>query len=32
MTPQQTLSHLDALIQTRSILLHPFYIAWERGS
>ncbi len=31
MRPQETLDHLDKLIQSRSILNHPFYTAWQRG-
>lgn len=31
MHPQDTLQALDQLIQSRSILNHPFYIAWQRG-
>ncbi|MEE9232748.1 MAG: iron-containing redox enzyme family protein [Nitrospirales bacterium] len=31
MKPHSTLRRLDELIQSRSILRHPFYIAWERG-
>ena len=31
MNPQETLSQLDQLIQSRSILCHPFYVAWQRG-
>ena len=31
MTPQDTLAKLDRLIESRSILRHPFYVAWERG-
>lgn len=27
-----TLRRLDQLIQSRSILLHPFYVAWQRGT
>jgi pyrroloquinoline-quinone synthase len=26
-----TLDNLDALIQSRSILRHPFYVAWQQG-
>ena len=28
---QDTLKDLDALIESRSILRHPFYVAWQRG-
>jgi pyrroloquinoline-quinone synthase len=31
MQPQDTLNKLDQLIQSRSILDHPFYIAWRNG-
>lgn len=31
MSDHETLRQLDELIQSRSILLHPFYIAWQRG-
>jgi pyrroloquinoline-quinone synthase len=31
MYPQETLNHLDQLIQSRSILKHPFYLAWQQG-
>jgi pyrroloquinoline-quinone synthase len=31
MNPQDTLHALDQLIQSRSILNHPFYQAWQRG-
>lgn len=31
MHPQDTLHALDQLIQSRSILKHPFYQAWQRG-
>ncbi len=31
MNPQETLSRLDQLIHSRSILCHPFYVAWQRG-
>src|SRR4030067_3672659 len=31
MNPQGTLERLDYLIQSRSILCHPFYVAWQRG-
>ena len=31
MKPHDTLRRLDRLIQSRSILLHPFYVAWQRG-
>ena len=27
-----TLTALDALIQSRSILQHPFYVAWQKGT
>jgi pyrroloquinoline-quinone synthase len=30
MNPQDTLNRLDQLIQSRSILGHPFYLAWQR--
>lgn len=29
--PQLVLSRLDELVYSRSILKHPFYIAWEQG-
>jgi pyrroloquinoline-quinone synthase len=31
MKPQETLQALDQLIQSRTILKHPFYQAWQRG-
>jgi pyrroloquinoline-quinone synthase len=31
MTLHDTLDSLDRLIQSRSILEHPFYVAWRRG-
>ena len=31
MTPDETIRCLDELIQSRSILAHPFYQAWQRG-
>jgi pyrroloquinoline-quinone synthase len=31
MQPEETLKQLDQLIQSRSILCHPFYVAWQRG-
>ncbi len=31
MKTQNTLNRLDQLIQSRSILMHPFYVAWQRG-
>jgi len=31
MTLHETLDSLDRLIQSRSILEHPFYVAWRRG-
>jgi pyrroloquinoline-quinone synthase len=31
MNPQDTLNQLDQLIQSRSILDHPFYVAWRNG-
>jgi pyrroloquinoline-quinone synthase len=31
MKSQDTLDRLDELIQSRSILCHPFYVAWQRG-
>lgn len=31
MNPQDTLNRLDQLIQSRSILTHPFYVAWQCG-
>jgi len=31
MHAQDTLDLLDRLIQSRSILRHPFYVAWQRG-
>lgn len=30
-TPQDTLNQLEQLIQSRSILTHPFYVAWQCG-
>jgi len=31
MNPQLTLDRLDELVRSRSILTHPFYLAWQRG-
>jgi pyrroloquinoline-quinone synthase len=31
MNPQDTLDRLDQLILSRSILRHPFYVAWQHG-
>lgn len=31
MNAHQTLDRLDDLIRSRSILQHPFYVAWQRG-
>jgi len=31
MHAHETLKDLDALIQSRSILCHPFYVAWQQG-
>ena len=31
MNPRATVRRLDQLIQSRSILGHPFYVAWQRG-
>jgi pyrroloquinoline-quinone synthase len=31
MRPDETIRCLDEMIQSRSILAHPFYIAWQRG-
>jgi pyrroloquinoline-quinone synthase len=31
MRPDETIRCLDELIQSRSILAHPFYVAWQRG-
>lgn len=31
MQSEETLKRLDRLIQSRSILNHPFYVAWQRG-
>ena len=31
MNTQKILEQLDQLIQSRSILRHPFYVAWQRG-
>src|SRR3954466_14670944 len=31
MRPDETIRCLDELIQSRSILAHPFYQAWRRG-
>ena len=31
MQPQDTLNRLDQLIQSRSILNHPYYVAWQDG-
>jgi len=32
MDPYDILNKLDALIQSRSILRHPFYVAWREGA
>jgi len=32
MQPQEILDRLDQLIKSRSILDHPFYVAWQEGS
>ncbi len=32
MTPHESLDALDHLIQSRSILGHPFYVAWRNGT
>ena len=32
MSPHDTLRRLDDLIQSRSILRHPFYVAWQQGT
>ena len=32
MDPYDILNKLDALIQSRSILRHPFYVAWQEGT
>lgn len=32
MSPLDTLRRLDDLIQSRSILRHPFYVAWQQGT
>jgi pyrroloquinoline-quinone synthase len=32
MTPHESLAALDRLIQSRSILGHPFYVAWRNGT
>ena len=32
MHPEETLHQLDQLIQSRSILEHPFYVAWQEGT
>jgi len=32
MDPHDILNKLDALIQSRSILRHPFYVAWREGT
>jgi pyrroloquinoline-quinone synthase len=31
MRPDETIRCLDDMIQSRSILAHPFYVAWQRG-
>jgi pyrroloquinoline-quinone synthase len=31
MRPDETIRCLDELIRSRSILTHPFYVAWQRG-
>lgn len=31
MRPDDTIRCLDEMIQSRSILAHPFYVAWQRG-
>jgi pyrroloquinoline-quinone synthase len=31
-SPHDTLRRLDDLIQSRSILRHPFYVAWQQGT
>ncbi|HLD94416.1 MAG TPA: iron-containing redox enzyme family protein, partial [Anaerolineales bacterium] len=31
MQSQETIDRLDQLIKSRSILCHPFYVAWQRG-
>ncbi len=31
MSPGQTLESIDAAIESRHILEHPFYVAWQRG-
>lgn len=31
MRPDETIRRLDEMIQSRSILAHPFYVAWQRG-
>jgi pyrroloquinoline-quinone synthase len=31
MRPDETIRCLDKLIRSRSILTHPFYVAWQRG-
>jgi pyrroloquinoline-quinone synthase len=31
MRPDETIRCLDEMIQSRSILAHPFYVAWQRG-
>jgi pyrroloquinoline-quinone synthase len=31
MHPDETIRSLDEMIQSRSILTHPFYVAWQRG-
>jgi pyrroloquinoline-quinone synthase len=31
MRPDETIRSLDEMIQSRSILAHPFYVAWQRG-
>lgn len=32
MRPNETIFCLDELIRSRSILAHPFYVAWQRGA
>lgn len=31
MSPEQTLQSIDAAIESRHVLKHPFYVAWQRG-
>ena len=31
MKTQNVLNQLDQLIRSRSILMHPFYVAWQLG-